>query len=189
MNDGVRIQYMVEGSGPALVLHVGYMGRGRDWQREDVAVVQALRDEYQLILLDPRGFGDSDKPHDAAAYRRDVVAQDVAAVLDATGIEKAHFWGYSRGAIEGFWLAAVAPERCQSLILGGAHPYLDGRSSGSPEVIEMLKTGSMQTYIDFHGEPTWLQHPPGGPCGLADERSPGPCSRLDRDALRRQPAN
>ena len=41
--------------------------RLQDWRRVDAAVAQALRGEYRLILLDPRGHGRSDKPHDPMA--------------------------------------------------------------------------------------------------------------------------
>ena len=146
-NDGVHIHYEIEGSGPPLVLHVGYGGRRQDWQRQDVGVVQALRDDYQLILLDPRGFGDSDKPHEPAAYAADQVAYDVVAVLDAIGVERAHFWGYSRGAIVGFWLATLASDRFESLILGGAHPYPDDAGALTPEQIEALRTGEMDNFL------------------------------------------
>ncbi|MFN8515041.1 MAG: alpha/beta hydrolase [Chloroflexia bacterium] len=56
-NEGVRLYYEVEGDGPPLVLHVGGFQRLQDWRREEVAVAQALRGEYRLILLDPRGQG------------------------------------------------------------------------------------------------------------------------------------
>jgi pimeloyl-ACP methyl ester carboxylesterase len=121
-NDGVRLYFEVEGDGPPLVLHSGGAQRLQDWRREELDYVQALRDEYQLILMDPRGHGQSDKPHDAAAYAYQTRLQDVKAVLDTVGVERAHFWGYSMGAQVGFGLGTFAPERVRSLILGGYSP-------------------------------------------------------------------
>jgi hypothetical protein len=59
-NDGVRIHYEVEGSGPPLFLHIGFLGSLDDWCRADVRYAEALRDTYRLLLLDPRGQGRSD---------------------------------------------------------------------------------------------------------------------------------
>lgn len=124
-NGGVRLYFEVEGDGPPLVLHAGGAQCLQDWRREELDYVRALRDEYQLILMDPRGHGQSDKPHDVAAYAYQTRVQDVTAVLDTVGVERAHFWGYSMGAQIGFGLGIFAPERVRSLILGGYSPYAD----------------------------------------------------------------
>jgi pimeloyl-ACP methyl ester carboxylesterase len=121
INDGVRIRYVVEGSGPPLMLHIGFIGAVEDWY--DAGYVAALRDDYQLILLDPRGQGQSDKPHDPGAYTRSQRINDVCAVLNAVGVDRAHYWGYSMGGQIGYALGVFAPERVSSLILGGASPY------------------------------------------------------------------
>jgi pimeloyl-ACP methyl ester carboxylesterase len=121
-HDGVRLYYEVEGEGPPLVLHPGVMMRLQEWRREDVAVAQALRGEYRLILIDPRGQGASDKPHDPAAYTYATRVRDVTAVLDAVGVDRAHYWGYSLGALIGYGLGVQAPDRCGALVLGGGAP-------------------------------------------------------------------
>jgi pimeloyl-ACP methyl ester carboxylesterase len=124
-NDGVRIHYEVEGSGAPLVLHIGFLGSLDDWRRPDVGYTDALRDAYRLVLLDPRGQGRSDGPHDPAAYGLRQRVGDVLAVLDAAGIGRAHFWGYSMGAGVGFALGAHAPARVASLVLGGGAPFAE----------------------------------------------------------------
>ncbi|MBT3555190.1 MAG: alpha/beta fold hydrolase [Chloroflexi bacterium] len=47
-----------------------------------LGIVDDLKDEYQLILVDARGDGKSDKPHDPAAYLTEPKANDIKAVLD-----------------------------------------------------------------------------------------------------------
>lgn len=89
----------------------------------DFGYVSSLKEDYRLILLDARGHGSSDKPHDPEAYDVKHRVGDVVAILDELEIEKAHFIGYSMGGWVGFGLAQCAPERIHSLILGGAHPY------------------------------------------------------------------
>ncbi|MDX1801244.1 MAG: alpha/beta fold hydrolase [Marinobacter sp.] len=120
-HQGTRIHYKVEGSGPPLVLQHGSTSSHEAWYL--FRYVEALMQHYQLILVDGRGHGYSDKPHDSAAYALPLRVGDVVAVLDDLGIEKAHYWGYSMGGWIGFGLAAQAQERLSSLIIGGAHPY------------------------------------------------------------------
>jgi pimeloyl-ACP methyl ester carboxylesterase len=128
-NNGVRIRYEVEGSGPPLVLHIGYIGGLEDWA--DAGYVAPLARHYRVLRLDPRGQGQSDKPHDPDAYAVSFRVSDVLAVLDAEGIERAHFWGYSLGGWIGFALGVYAPDRVASLIIGGAHPF-----TGNPRPID-----------------------------------------------------
>jgi pimeloyl-ACP methyl ester carboxylesterase len=83
--------------------------------------VDALKTAYQLILIDARGHGASDKPHDPNAYGLQWMVNDVLAVLDHLQLPQANFWGYSMGGWIGFGLAKYAPERVYSLIIGGQH--------------------------------------------------------------------
>ena len=123
LNQGVRIHYETTGDGPALVLHHGTMGSGPDWR--DLGYVDALKDRYRLILIDARGHGRSDKPHDPKAYDLSLRAGDVVAVLDDLGVPSAAFLGYSMGGWIGFGLAKHFPERFNAFIIGGAHPYAE----------------------------------------------------------------
>lgn len=122
-NRGVRIHYQTIGNGNPLVLHHGLGGSGADWI--DLGYVDALKDRHQVILVDARGHGQSDKPQDPAAYRQDAVASDVVAVLDALGQRTSSFFGYSYGGYVAFGLAQYYPKRISSLAIGGAHPYAE----------------------------------------------------------------
>ena len=122
-NGDVRIHYDTAGNGPALVLHHGTMGSGPDWH--DLGYVDALKDRYRLILVDARGHGRSDKPHDPKAYDLRLRAADVVAILDQLGEQSAAFLGYSMGGWIGFGLAKHFPQRFDAFIIGGAHPYAE----------------------------------------------------------------
>jgi pimeloyl-ACP methyl ester carboxylesterase len=122
-NQGIRIHYEVEGAGPPLILHHGSFGSADDWR--EFGYTDVLKHDHQLILMDARGHGASDKPHDPAAYDMALRVADVTSVLDDLQIGRAHFFGYSMGGWIGFGLGQYAPERFQSLILGGAHPYAE----------------------------------------------------------------
>jgi pimeloyl-ACP methyl ester carboxylesterase len=139
-NNGIRIRYEVDGSGPPLVLHVGFAGWLENWA--DAGYVAALRETNRLVLLDPRGQGRSDGLPDPAAYAANNRVGDILAVLDAEGIDRAHFWGYSMGGHVGYALGRLAPGRVRSLILGGASPFAGyPRSAEGDAMMDSLRKG------------------------------------------------
>jgi pimeloyl-ACP methyl ester carboxylesterase len=121
----------------------------RFWRQN--GYVDALRDDYQLIMIDPRGQGTSDKPHDVESYAMPNFVGDVVAVLDAVGIARTHFLGYSMGAEIGFSAGVYAPERFMSLALGGASPYYHETyirdMAAIRQRVELFRQG-MDVYID-----------------------------------------
>jgi pimeloyl-ACP methyl ester carboxylesterase len=121
-NQGVRIHYDVEGSGPPLVLQHGYTFNSELWHR--CGYVDALKPHCRLVLVDARGHGASEKPYDRAAYVWPINIDDTLAVLDHLGIARAAFWGYSMGGAIVLGLAQHVPHRVSALIVGGAtaHP-------------------------------------------------------------------
>ena len=134
-NHGVRIHYRVVGAGKPLVLHHGFTESIEDWS--ECGYVDALQSEHELILIDARGHGRSDKPHDPLAYTLETCVRDVIGVLDVIGIEKAHFWGYSMGGWVGFGMAQFAPERIDRLVIGGQHPF----ARSMEHLREMVRAG------------------------------------------------
>lgn len=119
--EGINITYQVTGQGPDLVLHHGFSRFGNRWRMK--GYVDQLVPHFRLILIDARGHGASDKPHEPAAYGMEHRLADVQAVMDAEGIDSAHHWGYSMGGQVCFRLAATHPERIGKLVIGGMHPY------------------------------------------------------------------
>jgi pimeloyl-ACP methyl ester carboxylesterase len=103
------------------VLQHGFSESVVDWY--EVGYVDALRSDYRLILIDARGHGASDKPHNPGAYELERRVADVVAVLDGLAIEKAVFWGYSMGGWIGFGTPKYARQRIRALVIGGQHPY------------------------------------------------------------------
>jgi pimeloyl-ACP methyl ester carboxylesterase len=122
-NQGVRIYYEVRGFGLPLVLHHGTLGTGRDWN--NFGYTSVLAHKHQLLLIDARGHGRSEKPDDPNAYHLPLRVADVTAVLDNHGIGRVDYFGYSMGGWVGFGLAKHAPDRLHSLILGGTHAFAE----------------------------------------------------------------
>ena len=120
-DDGVRTYYEVEGAGTPVLLYPG--ATFSHHVMRDYDYTTALGEHHQLILLDPRGTGQSDKPHETEAYTLERLVADVLAVLDDLELDQTHLVGYSRGGWVGFGLTVSAPERLLSLVAGGIHPY------------------------------------------------------------------
>jgi pimeloyl-ACP methyl ester carboxylesterase len=78
---------------------------------------------FTCISLDLRGAGESDKP--AGAYSTELFAEDVAALMQAMGITRAHVLGFSLGGSVGMWLAAKHPDRVKSLSVHSSWPKSD----------------------------------------------------------------
>lgn len=122
-NQGVQIYYEVEGHGPDLILLHGFTGSIESWKW--TGYTQVLSEDYRLILVDARGHGHSEKPHDPQAYSPQLMTSDIIAVLDDLKVEKAHFWGYSMGGQIGFQLPRHYQTRFHSYIIGGMSPYIN----------------------------------------------------------------
>ncbi len=127
INHGVRIHYEVEGQGPPLVLMTGFAGTMEDWRF--FGYTQVLNENYQLILVDPRGRGGSDISYNVEDYAPKLMVDDVVAILDDLKIDKAHYFGYSMGGMIGWHICIHASERFLSLILGGSRYPLEGREN------------------------------------------------------------
>jgi len=136
-SNGVKIRYVTAGEGEPVVLIHGWMGDSSMWGRDqsgNTKLDTSRASGFQLIALDCRGHGKSDKPHDPEKYGAEMAA-DVVRLLDHLKIRKAHLLGYSMGAFIAGKVAATHPERVLSVVYGGQAPLISGaQSSGSSEV-------------------------------------------------------
>lgn len=128
-SNGVKIRYVTEGKGEAVVLIHGWMGDSSMWGRDWAGNTKLKSAKgFQAIAIDCRGHGKSDKPHDANKYGVELAA-DVVRLLDHLKIEKAHLIGYSSGAFIAGNVAATHPDRVLSIIYGGQAPLVKGTGS------------------------------------------------------------
>ena len=117
-SDGLKIHYTMQGKGKPLVLIHGFTA-SIDTNWRGPGIIEALANDFQVIAVDARGHGKSDKPHDPAAYGPHM-GEDVIRLLDHLGIMKAHIAGYSMGGAITLQLLATYPDRFLSAVLGGA---------------------------------------------------------------------
>ena len=96
--DGVRLAWREMGAGPPVVLLHGFMSDAvTNWIRYGQAGAIAAMGR-RVVMLDLRGHGDSDKPHDPSAYPRDALTKDGHAFVAHLGLSAYDIGGYSLGA-------------------------------------------------------------------------------------------
>jgi pimeloyl-ACP methyl ester carboxylesterase len=109
--NGASLYYEVHGQGEPLLLHHGYTASVVNW----MPVAERLASQYQVILMECRGTGDSE--HTPDGYTLEQYAADVVGMLDHLGIDKVSFAGHSMGGGVGYLLALNYPQRIERLIL------------------------------------------------------------------------
>lgn len=130
----MEIAFIDEGEGEPIVLIHGFASNKEvNWVNPGW-VSTLKRAGRRVIALDNRGHGASSKLYTPEAYHCGVMAEDVRALLDHLGIERADVMGYSMGARITAFLAIDHPERVRSVILGGlGYRLIEG--VGLPESI------------------------------------------------------
>ncbi len=117
----LNIAYQISGAGPLdLVLVSGFISHlEKDWEDTRHAhFLDRLASFSRLIRFDKRGTGLSDRPGDLPDLETRM--DDVRAVMDAAGSERAVLFGYSEGGPMSLLFAATYPERVSALVLYGA---------------------------------------------------------------------
>jgi pimeloyl-ACP methyl ester carboxylesterase len=114
----VHIAYQVAGQGPLDLVLVPGIFTNIDYQWEEPSVaafLQRLMSFSRLVLFDPRGTGLSDRAPELPTLEQQM--DDVNAVLDAVGSERAAFLGVSQGGPMAVLYAATYPQRASALVL------------------------------------------------------------------------
>jgi pimeloyl-ACP methyl ester carboxylesterase len=139
----VSIAYTVSGGGDFdLVVVPGYISNlDLFWNSPIAQTYESWGSFSRLILFDKRGTGLSDPVPEAATLEQRM--DDVRAVMDAAGSERAAILGVSEGSAMSILFAATYPERVRALVLFGAM----ARSTWAPDYpwappIEALKEGN-----------------------------------------------
>src|SRR5262245_46357521 len=117
MSNGVKIVYATRGKGePVVLIHGWLASAGLNWELPGISTT--LAKDFQVIEMDVRGHGLSDKPKKEELYGDELV-EDVARLLDHLKIKKAQIVGYSMGGIIAGKFVVKYPDRVRSLTLGG----------------------------------------------------------------------
>ena len=118
--NGVRVACRLEGQGPPLLLLHGLGGSHDDWRRQ----VPVFARRYRVVAPDLRGFGDSERQEPFTVQQH---ARDMAALLGALGLPRAHVVGLSMGGAVAMELALSDPARVAGLVLANTAPSFELR--------------------------------------------------------------
>jgi len=138
--DGRRLAYKRIGSGPPLVCH----GGGPGFSAHYLGNLGGLDERLELILLDPRGTGGSDRPADPSAYSIQDYVDDLEELREHVGLECLNLLGHSHGGVVAMAYAASHPDRVARLILAST------LARWAPEQAE-----AMNEAVEAHAGEAW----------------------------------
>jgi pimeloyl-ACP methyl ester carboxylesterase len=142
--NGLQHNLVDEGDGPPVVLLHGFPDTALLWRHQVPALVGA---GYRVIAPDLRGRGRTEAPARVEDYGLRNVVADVAGLLDALGLGRAHVVGHDWGAAVAWLVGALRPERVDRLaVLSVGHPSAWGRPS-----LEALQKGWYRLLFLFEG--------------------------------------
>ena len=114
VND-IQMYYELHGQGDPFVCISGTGFNGQTWKPYQVPEFSSA---YQVLIFDHRGTGESDKPD--GPYSTRMFADDLAGLMDALGLSRAHVLGHSMGGRVAQHLALDYPDKVRTLILAGS---------------------------------------------------------------------
>ena len=125
---GARLHVRAAGpeDGPLVVLLHGFPEFWYGWRHQIAPLAEA---GYRVMVPDQRGYNRSDAPGAMAAYDLDLLVDDVCAVIDAAGRDRAAVVGHDWGGTVGWYFAHTHPERLHRLaVLNMPHPHVLGKT-------------------------------------------------------------
>jgi pimeloyl-ACP methyl ester carboxylesterase len=160
--DGVRIAYDIVGEGRSVMLVHGFAAsRLQNWKNP--GWYDTLTEAgYRVVAMDCRGHGDSDKPHEVAAYDHAMMAEDIAAVIEAADAAPCFLMGYSLGGYLSMHVLMDHPDLIRKVSLGGVGASYFGKGFGPRDAIaealvaddkEALEDPIQKRFRDFAEQP------------------------------------
>jgi len=146
--NGVELNVVVEGEGPAVVLAHGFPELSYSWRHQIPALAAA---GYRVIAPDQRGYGRSSRPQEISDYDIHHLTDDLLGILDALGEADAVFVGHDWGAMVVWQQALLHPERVRGVV-GMSVPFLP-RGPVPPVQLMRQLFGSSFFYIVYFQEP------------------------------------
>ncbi|PSB14836.1 epoxide hydrolase [filamentous cyanobacterium CCP1] len=119
MTNGVRLHYVTQGSGELMLMLHGFPEFWYSWRHQ----IPEFATDHKVVALDMRGYNDSDKPKDLAAYRMEQLVKDIEGVIRGLGYDRCILVGHDWGGAVAWNVAYTHPELVDRLIvLNLPHP-------------------------------------------------------------------
>lgn len=148
--NGLRFFVVDAGEGMPVVLLHGFPDTSSVWRHQIPALVGA---GYRAIAPDLRGRGLSERPERVEDYALATMVGDVAGIMDALGVERAHVVAHDWGAALAWLFASLQPSRVDHLVvLSVGHPGTQTRPT-----LEALQKGWYRLLFQFSGIESTLQ--------------------------------
>ncbi|HWK47766.1 MAG TPA: alpha/beta fold hydrolase [Stellaceae bacterium] len=168
-DDGVQLYYEETGRGAPLIFVHEFAGDHRSWELQ----MQHFGRRYRAITYAARGYPPSDVPASPSSHSQHRAADDILAVLDHLGIDRAHVCGLSMGGFATLHFGFRHPSRALSLCVAGcgygAEPEMrDQFRAEADAVVASLRADGMAAFAEryAHG-PTRVQFEAKDPRGFA----------------------
>ena len=118
--NGLSMNVLIAGEGEPVLLVHGFPDTHEVWRKQIPVLIEA---GYRVIAPDTRGCGESEPPPGISGYKRELLVEDLRALLDALEIDKVKLVGHDWGAVQGWQLTLKYPERIERYIpLSVGHP-------------------------------------------------------------------
>ena len=115
-DDGVRLYYEEAGTGVPIVFVHEFGGDHRSWEPQ----MRWFSRRHRCITYAARGYPPSDVPPSVESYSQRRAVQDIVAVMDAAGVDRAHVVGLSMGGFATLHFGLDHPDRARSIVVAGA---------------------------------------------------------------------
>jgi pimeloyl-ACP methyl ester carboxylesterase len=169
-DDGVRLYFEETGSGHPIILVHEFAGDLRSYEQQ----MRHFGKRYRAVAFNARGFPPSDVPEHVSSYSQARAADDILAVLDHIGAQRAHVVGLSMGGFATLHFGLRYPQRALSLCIGGcgygAEPDKRDAFRAEADVIaSMIRIEGMPAFAERYAfGPTRVQYENKDPRGHAE---------------------
>ncbi len=169
-DDDVKLHYEESGTGTPIVFVHEFAGDWRTWE----AQLRHFSRRYRCIAYNARGYPPSDVPVDVERYSQQRARDDILAVLNALGIERAHIVGNSMGGFATLHFGMAYSQRALSLVVCGcgygAHPDQTRQFQAQSRELakSMLAQGMAHIAATYGHGPSRLQLKEKDPRGFAE---------------------
>lgn len=169
-DDSVKLWYEETGSGQPIVFVHEFAGDHRSWEPQ----LRHFGQRYRCIAYAARGYPPSEVPESPDRYSQNRATDDIAAILDALKIDKAHIVGLSMGGFATLHFGFRHPKRARSLVVAGvgygAEKDQQGKFRGEVEAVaQALREQGMATFAEKYAYgPTRVQFENKDPRGFAE---------------------
>ncbi len=130
--NGIKLHTVIAGSGEPIIMLHGFPEFWYTWRH----TIMGLKDEYQCIAPDMRGYNLSDKPKGKSNYQLDILVEDIKGLSEALNLGEFYLAGHDWGAIIAWSFAEKYPDLVKKLII-----------CKGPNIRAMRKTAEMDEKV------------------------------------------